>query len=166
MVTSWVKPCRAHICLCDEATHAYAWSAALIWASLRGWGGRGGVNGNCGRKTTSDGINRRTTKPVGGSRLSERFMSEIYGGSQGCRADIYQACCKFRSALSQIYDLCFPSATPLPLSLPPLGATGVGDEVYGMISHRMKVPSWIFEPPRLWRRRQQCSPCSLAWLSL
>lgn len=74
----------------------------LIWGAFQGE-----LNGNCAGKTTSDLINRWTTKPVGGSRLSEHLVQQIYGGFQGCRADIYQACCKFRSALSQIYDLCF-----------------------------------------------------------
>lgn len=69
---------------------------------------------------TSDQIHRQTTKPVGGSRLSDRLVPEIYGGFQGCRADVYQARCKFRSALSQIYDLCFSlSSRPLSPS-PPL----------------------------------------------
>lgn len=99
-------------------------------------------------KTTSDRINRQTTKPVGGSRLSERLVPEIYRGFQGCRADVYPARCKFRSAFSQIYDLpvCF-SLSSRPLSLPPTGATGVGDEGCGMISQKMRILPWSFKPP-------------------
>lgn len=36
-----------------------------------------------------------------------------------------------------------------PPSFPPSGATGVVAEVYGMISHRMRVPAWSFKPPWL-----------------
>lgn len=104
-------------------------------------------NKNSGRKTTSDQIHRQT-KPVGGSRLSECLVPEIYGGFQKCRADVYQARCKFRSALSQIYDLCFSLSSRL-LSLSPTGATGVGDEGCGMISHRMRNPAWSFKRPWL-----------------
>lgn len=116
MSTSWVRVrvmVRAQLCRHEEAACMCAQSVVLIWGAL--WGE---PDGNAGRKTTSDQINCQTTKPIGGSRLSERFVPEIYGGSQGCRADVYRARCKFRSALSQIYDLCFPSALAPSPSLP------------------------------------------------
>lgn len=151
----WAQPWRS-----EEAAFMCAQSEVLIWGALWGEPDRNG-----GRETTSDQINCQTTKPVGGSRLSERLVPEIYAGFQGCRADAYQARCKFRSALLQIYDSCF-SLSSRPLSLPPKGATGVGDEGCGMISHRMRIPAWSFKPPWLWQRRQQCCLRSPAWISL
>lgn len=94
-------------------------------------------------------INRQTTKPVGGSRLSEHLVLEIYGRFLGCAADVYRGCCKFRSARSQIYDfMFFPQRSP-PSPSPPTGATGVGKEGCGMISHRMRILAWCLKPPWL-----------------
>lgn len=148
-IMSCDNQCRPVEFVHDELTSAVAkqWHACAFraWCKYEACFGASRVETVEG-KTTSDRINRQTTKPVGGSRLSERLVPEIYRGFQGCRADVYPARCKFRSAFSQIYDLCF-SLSSRPLSLPPTGATGVGDEGCGMISHRMRILPWSFKPP-------------------